>query len=301
MNIRPVFLVVNRLSYRYIDSVAEYILQTLKHITGSEVSFELADNVEEIKLPYRSIVFIIGDPFPRFVKDEGCFYIFINFSLLYNVNRNRKLNWRASRWISQKHKAFMKKVKSFDLIVDFYHPQTLLLKQELEDVSIEVMPFLTNVTQKPRIVPSLKERKWDICVVGTLSSRRIKVYKRLRKLGYQLSPFESSDIQSVIADSKLTLNIHVQDCDTLEAPRVIQTLSLGGCLVTEHCYGLEKIVPNDCYCCVQYSNLVSEIDKLLENIGRIQDMGVKAKRYMQEHYEGNCLRCWESIVEAIPC
>ena len=167
----------------------------------------------------------------------------------------------------------MSKVRSFDMVLDFYHPQTSLMEQELEKFSIKVMPFLTNVSRKPGIVSPLNERKWDICVVGTLSQRRNKVYKKLEKLGYRLSPLETSDFQSAIANSKLTLNIHIYPCDTLEVPRVIQTLSMGCCLVSEPCYGLEKLVPIECYYCVPYSNLVNQISELLENPDRIKDTG----------------------------
>lgn len=300
MNVRPVFLIVHRRSYKYINSVAEYILNSLKLITGSDVMFKLADRIEEINYPSRSIIFIIGDPFPKPVKAEGCFYIFINFSLLYNINKNFRPDWRARRWINKKHRRFMSKARTFDMILDFYSPQTDLLEQELEGLPVKIMPFLTNVTRKPGIVPPLNERKWDICVVGSLSPRRTKVYKTLRKLGYRLSNFETPDLQSVIADSKLALNIHVQNCNTFEAPRVIQTLSMGCCLVSEPCYGIEEIIPIDCYCSTVYEDVVSHISELLENPDRIKIIGEKAERYIKGQYADRCFRNWKSIAEAIP-
>lgn len=297
----PVFLVIHKVSHRYVASVINYIRAVIQDVTGVKVVERVAERIDEIAFPRSATVFVIGDPFAPFAKRKDCYYVFLNFSLLYNVTQWGSLSWKARIWIRQKHLRFLQKVQCYDAILDFYQPQAVMMRRELKDAGIMVMCFWTNTLDTTAAVPPpLDDRRWDVCVVGNLSRRRRRIYRELEKLGCRLSPFETTDLALVMTQSRLTLNVHFHRCDTLEAPRVIQALNLGCCLVTETCYGLEQLVPRDCFRSVEYDDIVQEVVGMLESPLRIVEVERLAKRYMEGEYREKCLASWKGVLDAIP-
>jgi len=297
----PVFLVIHKVSHGYVASVINYIRAVIQDVTGVKVVERVAERIDEIDFPRSATVFVIGDPFPPFAKRKDCYYVFLNFSLLYNVTQWGSLNWKARIWIHKKHRRFIKKVCCYDMVLDFYKPQSVLMNHELKPMGVKVMAFLTNTREaNPVTRPSLDDRRWDVCVVGNLSRRRRRIYQSLEGLGCNLSPLETDDLASVMRQSKVILNVHFHRCNTMEAPRIIQALNMGCCLVTETCYGLDQLVPGDCYRSVEYADIVQEVVGLLESPPRIVEIERLAKRYMEGEYREKCLASWKEVLDAIP-
>jgi hypothetical protein len=301
MQTHPIFIVVHIRSARYVAICVEYIRFIIADLTRSNVELRFVERVEDIELRKDSTVFVIGEGFPAFPKRDGRYYIYLNFSLLYNVSSWWTLSWRARRWIARKRRMFAEKAESFDMILDFYEPQSALMKEEFKGRGVQVLPFLTNVLEVKRdcILP-VAEREWDICVVSTLTPRRRKLYTKLENLGYKLSPLKTAELVSVMSRCKLTLNVHMQRCSTLEAPRIVHALNAGSCLVTERCYGLEDIIPDRCYHAADYGGLIRVIRRLLENHEEITRTARLGYEYMRGEYEEKCRASWKRIVDSIP-
>lgn len=283
MDNRKIYLVIHPISYKYMKNTSAYILSTLGKLCCSSPSRLLIERVQDFNYPTQSVIFILGDPLPDFVKRSDCFYVFINASLLYNVTGRWFLSPSAARWIREKHELFLRKLPCYDMVIDYYPSQAKLMKQEIESLreGVKVTPYLTNIEPDPNILPKpFHECEWNVCVVGTSSPRRRKIYNRLSRMGYRLSPY-NGDLGSVIANSKLTLNVHFHNCDNLEIERIAETLKMGRCLVTENCYGLNDLIPPSCYYTDKYSRLVDHVRNLLGNPERMGEIGSTAEEYIR--------------------
>jgi len=299
---KNVFLVTHPISYNYIRNTIAYIYSTLNKLCCGKTSHLTIDRIEDFDYPPHSVVFIIGDPFPSFTKRSDCFYAFINFSLLYNVSGRLFLMPSARKWIQGKHQLLIKKANCYDLILDYYPAQTRLMKQDIENRNnnIKVMSFLTNIEpDSSTYLKPLEQCEWDICVIGTVSKRRKKIYDKLCKFGYRLSPY-NGDLGTVMANSRLTLNVHIYDCDNLELSRIIETIKIGRCLVTENCYGLDNLLPRFCYCSDKYSRLVDHIQDLLKDPERMNKVGQEARDYVNNIYQQQCEQSWRQIIDVLP-
>lgn len=297
-----VFLVTHPLSYNYVKNTTTYIYSTLNNFFYGRTSHLVIERIEDFDYPPNSVVFIIGDPFPSFTKRSDCFYAFINFSLLYNVTGRLFLMPSARKWIQEKHQILVQKANCYDLILDYYPAQTTLMKQDIENGNnnIKVMSFLTNIEPDPTTCPKpLEQCEWDICVIGAVSRRRKKIYDRLCQLGYHLSPY-NGDLGTVIANSRLALNVHIYDCDNLELSRILEATKIGRCLVTENCYGLDNLLPRFCYCSDKYSRLVDHIRGLLKDPARMDKIGQDAKDYVNNIYQQQCEQSWRHIFDVLP-
>ena len=301
MNNRDIYLVVHKSSYCYITDTCAYIRATLAELCAAPVKLVITDRVDAVGYAAKSIVWIIGDPFPRYQRQADCFYVFLNFSLLCNVTKRWWLGRSDRLWFEDKKRIFLQKLSNYDLVGDFYEPQSQMLKEEIESSrGIRVVPFLTNVQPSPDVqLATVEQCKWDVCIVGSISPRRLRAYRRLEELGCQLSPVEG-DLAHAIANSKLTLNIHMHNCDHLEAPRIIQVLKMGRCLVTENCHHLDQMIPLSCYCMDRYANLVKRVSELLADPQRVAKIGDTAKLYMETNYEKKCEESWRQIVNYLP-
>jgi hypothetical protein len=295
---RAVALLVHTASVPYIQSVVAYIRQQLSsHLSRPPLYFECSD-VSATELPVGTLAFVIGDGFPRFERRPGCRYVFVNFSLVRKLRWWRPLPWAATRWIRSKQRGFAATRELYDMVLDFHPRQTRLLQREVAGRT-PIRHFMTGVVSAADRCPQvpLSLRQWDVCLVGTDSSRRARLRGSLESLDVRVSPATASSLDEVLQQCRLVANVHFAPCDTLEAPRVIHALSAGVCLVTEPCYRLEEIATADCYFSVPYRHMPATIARLLRDPTKLEDVSARAVRHMKTEYAARAAESWRAILQ----
>jgi Glycosyl transferases group 1 len=305
-----------------IKHVVDNMRLTVACASGRDVTLEICEDISTLDFPEESLIFFIGDKSPAFERRLNCFYVYLNFELLYRLGKFRQYKLDKFRqylpiafkaiarclpqqhrlgtwWIDHKYNAFKSKLKSFDMILDFYAPQTSVLREEFSQIPIEIMSFPVNVSLDPEPIPEISQRRWDVCFVGANSDRRKVLYEKLIKMGLSLSPMSDIDLSYAIANARVTLNVHYAPCNTFETPRIIQALKMGCCLVTEPCYGMSSVIPSDCYVESNFSGLAKTTQELLREPERIDCIARNAKDFMMQKYDPTCLLEWKLILERI--
>lgn len=293
---RPVALIVHEASAPYVRPVIEFIRQQLSQHVGRDPLYEECSDIAAARVPQYSVVFLIGDGFPRFLRQPGCRYVFINFSLV------RKLRWwkpippEAARWIRAKYRALNAKSDLYDMLLDFHPRQASLLGKELPEIPVRC--FMTGVPQHAADASerALHARRWDVCFVGTESPRRTRMRKLLESRGITVSPSTAPDLDEVMGRSRLVANVHFAACDILEVPRIVQAFAAGACLVTEPCHGLADIAPSSCYVSVRYDRMPEAIEGLLRDTARIDAIAQSAATHARTRYAARASASWRSLL-----
>lgn len=262
--------------------------------TGKYLS--VVKDLAEIDCTPGTTYLIVGDPFRHFDRVKGCRYVFINFSLLYNLMPSRDLNIEAQSWITRKHHAMLQKAGGFDLVVDFLPEQTPVLAEELGRQRIPVAPLLINVLVDDLCSTTVEKKEWDVCIVGSRTHRRTTIYEKLVGKGLSLSLQQSDDLASVMLKSRIVLNVHAYDCHTCEYPRIIEAQKLGCCLLTEPCIGIENFFPHDSFVTEHY-NQIPEMANSLVNSELVQrQYGAKARAALRTNYEKLSEKSWQRLL-----
>jgi hypothetical protein len=297
---RPVALLVHKASVPYVCSVVDFVRHQLAlHLGRPPLYVECAD-VATAGVPAGSLVFLVGDGFPRYRRQPGCRYVFINFSLVRKMRWWKPISPAAARWIRAKRLALLTKRDLYDMVLDFHPDQTRLLKQELARAGVPVRTFLTGVAVDTRWVAAtpLKSRRWDVCFTGSDSPRRARMRALLETRGITVSPGAAPGLHTVIGDCRVIANVHFAACDTLEAPRIVHAFTAGVCLVTEPCYGLAELAPASCYESAPYRRLPMAISELLGDTERIDEISRTAAEYIRTHHVVRARESWRALVHA---
>jgi hypothetical protein len=136
-----------------------------------------------------------------------------------------------------------------------------------------------------------------VCFTGTDSPRRACLRAALESRGIRVSPGEAPGLRAIVSDSRLVANVHYVSCDTLEAPRVMESLSAGVCLVTEPCLGLADLVPESCYVESSYGRMAGVITELLRSPQRLEAVGASAAVYMRDVYAARARDSWRTLLQ----
>jgi hypothetical protein len=295
---RPAALLVHEASVPYVQAVVEFVRHQLSLHLGREPLYAECADVAIAGVPPGSLVFLVGAGFPRYARQPGCRYVFINFSLV------RKLRWwvpippAAARWMDAQRRALLTRQDLYDMVLDFHPRQTRLLRRELARAGIPVRTFMTGVhtAARPHTSTPLASRRWDVCFTGTDSPRRARMRALLEARGIAVSPATAPGLDTVIGDCRLVANIHFAHCDTLEAPRIVHAFTAGVCLVTEPCYGLRDLAPPSCYVCLPYRRIPGAIADLLRNTARIEAISRCAADHISARYAARATESWRAIV-----
>ncbi|WPL14650.1 hypothetical protein Thiosp_04504 [Thiorhodovibrio litoralis] len=291
------YLIVNRQSYMYVRDTVHWILNELErflvkqHCHGrheggrlTAVEFRVQDDVSEKVIVENALVLVIGDPFGPFRKQENSTYVFINFSLLYDLSPRGMTDASARDWIERKRQAMIQRAKMYDAVLNFLPEQQEILSFDLAPLALEVFPFFVDIALPEQKKACRDEPLWDLCIVGSRTPRREKLFNYLRQHGITLSPTESDDLENTMRKSRIVLNVHAYQTLNTEYPRIVQALALGCCLVTEPCLGLEKVIPEHCYCCVSFELMPNKIMSLLKSPRLCNKLGENASRFMRDKY-----------------
>ncbi|MES2535164.1 MAG: glycosyltransferase [Pseudomonadota bacterium] len=291
------YLLIHPVSYCYVKSSANYIYEKLQEFSPGEVECIFCEDIELAPVNPGSIVYVIGDPFKPFTRRKERFYVFMNFSLIYFLGNPLHCSWSAYKWIREKRSAFDSKIACYDYILDYYASQVPVMR---EKTNIPVAAFPTGV-ERPAADSKLSrpDRKYDVCIVGTPSPRRLRMISKLRKKGFSLSPVDGVVFESIAAESRIVLNMHLHRSNHLELPRIVGALVSGAALVTEHCWGLDDYLPPDMYVAASEDRLADAVEELITDQARLDSLSARAGKWMENVYFKNCDAQWQNVLPEI--
>ena len=292
----PLVLLVHEASVLYVRPVVAFVRRQLAlHAGRAPAYLECTEVAQYVPAP-GSVVFVVGDGFSGFTRVPGCHYVFVNFSLVRRLRWWRPASPAALRWMHAKRRALLAKRGQFDMVLDFHPRQSQWLKDALAPV--RVAAFATAVEDARCDAPPvpLAERRWDVGFTGTESPRRARLRAQLEGRGLAVSPAFAPGFDTVVHQSRLVLNVHFAACDTLEAPRVVHTLTAGVCLVTEPCLGLADVAPPSCYVTSSYGRIADTVTALLQDTQRIEGIARAAASHMRAHHAPRARESWRAIV-----
>tara|TARA_R110001599_G_scaffold263205_3_gene463810 strand:- start:340 stop:1245 length:906 start_codon:yes stop_codon:yes gene_type:complete len=290
-------LIVHPKSFNYISTIVNEISTVLNLQYGRRFNQIISEDFSTIPEGYKGDIYIMSDLFPRFEKSDLCKYIFFNFSLLIKLGGSFDTSNKANRWIKSKKKLFLEKVDQYDYVLDYYPSQTKKLKAITSSYSEAIFyNFPILIPPVPSQLMS-KNKKYDFCVVGEDSKRRIKLYKKLQNRGFKLSPLESKNLGEIIRESKVVLNIHAEKCNTLEFPRIVEALANGAVVLTEKCFELDQYFPKNVIFSSSYRGFINNACELIGS----EELNIHSQsiiRFYSEYYKKSKEKI-EQIIELV--
>lgn len=274
-----VCLVVHETSIPYVKNVLAAIADALKDAFGCECPMIACSSIDSAETMDVEYIFIIGENLGRFTRKPGRRYIFINFSVVSKLGSLASNSLNGSKLIRYKSQLLQSKLDLFDAVMDYYPPQTRYLSKTLNTPVFGFVPWVAPCAGlKP--IP-LESRAYDVCFVGSLSKRRQRVLDKLKAEGCVLSPFSNVVAEEVSAQSRCTLNIHLERSNHLEIPRVMGALAQSP-LITESSYGIYELIPKQLVQVHSYSNLVNQTLALLSNPKSLEETALRARNWYIE-------------------
>jgi hypothetical protein len=264
------------------------------------MEFHLADSVDKVNVVAGSTVFIIGDPFKVFRRLPDVTYVFLNFSVLTMTRSPFLFGLSAYKLLSKKRKILESKMDCFDWVLDYWPEQTSILKTKFERYGkhVDYFPVGLNPVQADQLAP-LSKRKYDVCFVGALTSRREKILNKLKAMGISLSPSNGIDFEDAARDSRIVLNLHAHRSNHLESPRMLGAFATKAALVTEDCPSLSNAFPPDTYVTSRYRDLASRIKDLLEKPEQMDRVATVGYDWLKNGHVSDCEQKWAAIVKKL--
>ncbi|WP_339644926.1 hypothetical protein [Jannaschia helgolandensis] len=290
-------LVIQKVSFDHIAHVVRFVHATLTANFGADTALYVCDEIDQADHPDNAIVFVIGEGFARHRRRRGCLYVYLNFSVVAvmgNPLRVSKEGWSAIR---RKRRMLMDKLAGYDLLLDYFAPQTRVLQRHLRlpvlGFGIGVSPNVTG----PAI--ALADRPYNVCFVGQMTPRRLRIIEDLRRRGLRMSPHSGIALEEVAAQSQCCINIHAHRSNHLETPRIIGALAVGTPVVTEKCYGLQGLLPSDLVKTARLVRLAEITQDICSNLDELQAQQALAQHWYRQTYLPQCRRNWSDICDHV--
>ncbi len=287
---RRAYLVIQRVSFDHIAHVTRFIHAALSDSFGPATGLIVCEQIDEADHVDGAIIFVIGEGFQPHRRRPGCLYVYLNFSIIAvmgNPLHLSKVGWSAIR---RKRRMLAEKQSGFDVLLDYFAPQTARLQHQLD------MPvFGFSVGVDPAAIDTsmpLNERPYDICFVGAMTPRRRKVMDELKALGLRMSPHNGVVYEDIAAQSRCCINIHAYRSNHLETPRIIGAIAAGTPVVTEPSYGLQTLLPPDLVTTARLGHLAKTVHTLCCNTEALNSNQVKAQNWYKQVYLPQCHSTW---------
>jgi len=294
----PIYLFVYPQSHLTVRGFVDYLLDMLPEVAGVDVTLRVASTIEKADVPEESIVFLIGFRFPRFPRLPLAYTIFLSFSVMYRLRGLFSASRAARRLMRQKRQTLLAKLPALDMILDFYPRHLNVLKKHV--APSPVMHFPTNVSIPANCErSSISQCEYDVCVVGSNTRRRQRIYRQLECRGLRLSPLTTDDFPSVVGQSKLVLNVRSERYDNLEIPRITTALAMGRVVLSENSPGIHEMFPPEFCRTAPYSQITRHVEQLVSQPALLEDIGGQAATYIVNDYSAMCREQWEEIVVTI--
>ncbi|NVK54893.1 MAG: hypothetical protein HWE26_04710 [Alteromonadaceae bacterium] len=269
-------LLIHDRSVSNIKNVLFTLEQGIKEVYSTESKIIICKDIDSIDVGSSKYIFVIGEHFRRFTRIPGCYYIYINFSVVSLLGNPLNNSLRGLKLIFHKYLLLRSKMELFDTVLDYYPAQTKKIKRTSRVPIFNFVPFI-HPAYLPQYVP-LENRKFDVCFVGALTPRRQKIIQALQQAGCSISPSSGVVAEEMSAKSRITLNIHMQRSNHLEIPRLLGAISLSP-VVTEISYGLADLMPENVIHTASYNDIVDCTLSLLNDKEKLQDMMTKAREW----------------------
>lgn len=265
-------LVIHENSVPYIGGTIAFLDALMRERYPRYSQIRVISSVDEAQFDGPAIIFIIGERLSTFNKRSDCIYVYMNFSVVAFIGSPISISIHGARLIWQKRQILNEKLRSIDILLDYYPAQTRILMGRLP---CPVFGFLPCSQIEDDNILKLNQRSWDVCFVGGFSPRRERVLAEIRAKGLSLSPATGADLETLAAQSHITLNVHMQASNHLEIPRIIGSLSTGTPVVTEHSYGINEIV-DEGVIAGRVGQLPSLIESLISDPARLSELSLAA-------------------------
>lgn len=291
------YLIIQKVSFDHVAHVARFIHAELSRHFGAETGLIICDRIDDADHEDGAVVFVIGEGFAPHRRRPGCLYVYLNFSIVAvmgNPLHLSKVGWSAIR---RKRRLLDEKLAGFDVLLDYFAPQTAWLRRRFNmpvygfDVAVDPGP-IDNTTP-------LSERRYDICFVGAMTPRRLRILDRLRASGLRLSPHRDVVYEDIAAQSRCCINVHAYRSNHLEVPRIVGAIAAGTPVVTETSYGLTTVVPEDLVVTSRLGNLSRAAQNLCSNLAGLRDRQVRALDWYEASYLPRTRDSWAAICDAI--
>lgn len=290
-------LIVQNVSFAHVRNVALFVQTMLQRHIDPDTQLILCDQIDQASYDDGSTVFVIGEGFARHHRRAGCFYVYLNFSIVEVLGNPLKLSREGWSAIRRKKRMMREKIDLYDLVLDYLAPQTALLARKLPQ---PVLTFPVGIADRPKAdqLP-LEDRPYDVCFVGALTPRRIDILDALAARGWRLSPHREVVFEDIAARSKCCLNIHAFRSNHLETPRIIGSFSASCPIFTENSFGLQSLAPNGTYVSAKRSNLVDQVSHFLNRPTELAALHSRATRWYRDVYLPSCSAQWEVLVKQV--
>jgi spore maturation protein CgeB len=276
--------------------MVDYIYSQLQKYSNLPTELHICESVEDVILEPHSLVYVAGLPFKKFSRTKTCKYVSLNFSVLYVIGNPLKCSISAFNMIRRKRKIFEDKLECFDYVLDYWTEHTAVMQKK---ISLPVKTFPLMVDVKEQNLTKASSREYDVCFVGTMTPRRIKILKELERLGITTSPISGVILEEEAAKSKIVLNVHARRSTHLELPRIIGAFASKAALITEQDSALEKFCPSDTYVATKYNNIVSQIQFLLNNPASLDEVAEQGHEWLLGEYSSKCEEDWKDCIQEI--
>ncbi|QDY71348.1 glycosyltransferase [Qingshengfaniella alkalisoli] len=291
------YLIVQDVSFRYVQNVTRYIHRQLRSYFGDSAALVLTSEIDDVRYADGSIVFVIGENFRTHQRKPGCKYIYLNFSVVEVMGSPFKLSRIGWSAIRRKKRMLQEKIGAYDAVLDYFPPQTRILERRL---AVPVFGFAVGVdlgaasNTKP-----LAAREYDLCFVGGMSPRRETVLADLSAEGLSLSPNSKVVFEEEAAKSRLCLNIHAYRSNHLETPRILGALASGTPVLTEPSFGLDTLMPPSCAAIARTDQLVRKAKQLLNSPTELQSLCDRSQAWYHTTYLPDAAGRWRKLLETL--
>jgi hypothetical protein len=293
VGVEKCYFLVHEVSYRAVTSIAEYIRVQLALHSPLAFEFHICKSISDISPQPGSVIFIVGDPFAKLTRADGCKYVFLNFSVLLVLGNPLKCGLAAFKLLRNKRKIFEDKLPCYDYVLDYWPEQTSAMQRKYA-IPIDSFP----VAAASRKADSSKKIH-DVCLVGVMTPRRRRLSERLRSLGVSMSPSEGVVMEDTAARSRIVLNAQAGRSNHLEIPRIIGAFASGALLITENKSGMKKAFPDGIYVGEAYSRLAKAITTSLADDVLMSTTIDAATHWYNNVYIPRCDDEWGHIITKV--
>ncbi len=291
------YLIIQRVSFDHITYVTHFIRGELARHFGNDVDLIICDEIDDAPHDEASAVFVIGEGFKPHTRRPGCVYIYLNFSIVAvmgNPLQLSKVGWSAIR---RKARMLREKQGCFDVILDYFAPQTARLQRRL-DIPVFGFPVAVDPEAINTSLP-MRDRPYDICFVGAMRPRRQQVLAELADYGLALSPHKNVIYEDVAAQSRCCINIHAHRSNHLETPRIIGAIAAGTPMVTEQSYGLQTLLPDGLVTVAKLRDIAKVAKTISAEDDAQKDRQMRVQNWYEQVYLPQCRTQWSEICDRI--
>ncbi|MEM7717665.1 MAG: hypothetical protein AAF222_00545 [Pseudomonadota bacterium] len=285
-------LVIHTFSHPFIKNVASFVHAMLRDTIDPEAKLLICDSVDDAQCSENTTIFLIGENFPLFQRRPDCRYVYLNFSVVSVLGSAWETGLQARRAILSKSRMLAKRLPLYDVVLDYYPPQTQVLQKKL---NLPVLGFAVASPPNPKYT-QMQDRAYDVCFVGNLSKRRQTVCEAIENLGFSLSPSTDIVIEDAAAQSRLCLNVHSVKSHHFETPRFVAAFSSGTPVVSEPSFAADMIIDR-CHLLEEAcSNIPARIQNLLSDQDQLDELGEAVHRWYTNTYFPNAQDSWRQTI-----